>query len=277
MVLTCRPVERRRIRLLRAIARRVPPFVARDRLFSALPLGLGTEQVKLGGGWVELDMADPYERLAALGLYQPDLLDVLRASLRPGDCFCDCGAHVGLVSIPLAHHLGATGVVYAFEPSTSTYARLARNLEVQGPTACKIVAVPFALGSREGRAELLVSSQHGWSTMSRSASAVSRRLGEGITHTAQVDVVTLDGFFLRDGRRPPDAVKIDVEGWEEDVVRGGKELFTQKRPRVVVIERNELILAATGRSWRSIEELMVEYGYEPSVNLEMDVVFRPAG
>lgn len=269
-------MPRRRITLLRQIAPRVPAFRGKARLFSPLLAGMGVERVQLSGLPMQLDLSDPFERMAAIGLYQPEILKVLRSQLAPGDCFADCGAHVGLISVPLAGHLGAGGFVYAFEPAEATYHRLADNFAGLADIPCGLEAVPLALGAAPGKADLLVSAQHGWSTMSPSAARVGSSRGQQITRVVKVDVGTLDEFFVHSGRRLPQAVKIDVEGWEEDVVKGGRQLFTSHPPRVVVLERNEGILAAMGRSWSTIERLMQEFGYIVTDELDFDVVFQPA-
>jgi hypothetical protein len=90
-------MENRRVSLLRRAASVLPDFRGKRRIFWSLMGGMGVEAVKLDGILVELDLADSFERLAAIGLYQPEILNALRTRMRPGECFCDCGAHVGLI------------------------------------------------------------------------------------------------------------------------------------------------------------------------------------
>lgn len=267
-------MERWRIPVLRAAARGLPEFRGKQRAFAAVPLGKGLTRVRLGNRWAELNLGDPFERLATLGLYEPALMRAIYADLRQGDCFCDCGANVGMISIPVAGHLGPAGKVYAFEPAELTYQRLVTNIELQEHPG-QIEAYECAVGASPGKAELTVSTQQAWSTMSRSASKVGTDLGREISHIAEVPVVTLDDFFSDAGRRPPNVVKIDVEGWEEEVIRGARRFLAQARPRAVIIERNQLILSAMNRSWSAAESLMLDVGYAPSEDLGADVVFRP--
>lgn len=269
-------MPRWRIAVLRRVGPRLPPFRGKARLFSVLLTGMGPEQVEMNGLPIHLDLSDAFERMAAIGLYQPEILDVLRSHLRPGECFADCGAHIGLIAVPVAGHLGAGGLVYAFEPSEATYRRLARNFDALADIPCSLEAIPAALGAVPGRGDLMVSAQQGWSTMSPSAASVGTSRGREITSVAEVRVVTLDDFFLNSRRRLPQAIKIDVEGWEEDVLQGGRQLFTTRPPRLVIIERNRSILAAMNRSWEETELLMQAYGYVATRELEFDVVFQPA-
>lgn len=268
-------VPHRRIALLRRVATRLPPFRGKARLLSAPLSRMGLQPVRIDDLQMELDLSDPFERMAAIGLYQPEIVEVLRSHLRPGECFADCGAHVGLIAVPLANHLGPGGLVYAFEPSAGTYSRLVRNLSWLANSQGVVQPLPLALGDTAGKANLLVSVQHGWSTMSASAAAVGTGRGRRITNLLPVDVVTIDHFFIASERRLPQALKIDVEGWEEEVLRGGRELLTMHPPRVVIVERNEQILAAMGRSWDTTARLMERFGYTATDELELDVVFRP--
>ena len=85
---------------------------------------------------------------------------------------------------------------------------------------------------------------------------------------------TLDDFFIGTSRRVPQAVKIDVEGWEEEVLRGGERFFAEVRPRLVVLERANRILTAMNHSWEEIQGFLERFVYRATSELEIDVVFQ---
>lgn len=280
-------IASRRVTLVQRLERSLPRFRGKRRLLMALLGGLDLERVDLAqvlgeldppnGLFIELDLSDRFERLGALGQYQRDLIQLLWRHLEPGECFCDCGAHVGLVSIPIAARLGAAGQTYAFEPAPATYQRLLRNATLAADAGYNVEALPAALGRTVDEHEMFVSRQHGLSTLSGQAATVGEALGRPITSIARVNVTTLDDFFLATGRRAPQALKIDVEGWEEDVLRGGERFFAEVPPRLVVLERADGILEAMDRSWKTVEDLMAGYGYRATTASELDVVFERAG
>ncbi len=257
--------------------RLLPGFRGKGRLLSALLSPLGLQLTDIGGLKAELDMSDQFERSAALGLFEQQVADALRANLARAETFCDCGAHVGVVSILMAEHLSDGGVVHAFEPSPPTFSRLARNFEISSPlTGCRLHAVPVALGSQaDQRLTLYVSSQNGWSTFLADASSRCVRLGAPVREEVQVGMTTLDAFFLgAERRRPPQAIKIDVEGFEYEVLQGASQLLREFPPRAIVVERNDELLACVGRSFDPVEGLLRSAGYVVHERLPNDVVYR---
>ena len=71
-------------------------------------------------------------------------------------------------------------------------------------------------------------------------------------------VVTLDDHFR--GARPPDLVKIDVEGMEIDVLRGARELLESERAPAVVFEAGAPQLAMSGTPYPELLRLLAGAG-----------------
>lgn len=268
------------IPLAQAIQAWLPNAPGKDFILRVLcRVGLpqqGLYLTRIGKLWTELDYSDRMDRRSALGLLGRDIAEGSIAHLDPGDCFCDCGAHIGIVSLWVASYLGEGGLVYAFEPSPPTFQRLQRNFALSQGSPCKLEAYPYALGEQSGTAEMCVSSQHGWSTLSRSALTASQTLGAKLTQVASVPVCTLDDFFLgTPGRRLPQAIKIDVEGWEENVLRGATRLLAQAPPRIILIEKNDDILQAMGCRFDPIDRILRNAGYRLAQELtNLDLLYQ---
>jgi FkbM family methyltransferase len=256
-------------------ARRVPRFPGKYFLLGALLPRRGRHLACVGSSLAELDFGDPFERQAALGLWQSDIVPILTNELRPGECFCDCGAHIGVVSLLVAERLGRDGQVYAFEPDPETHARLQRNFAL-ADGGCRLEAIASAVSDKcADEAEFLVSSQQGWSTLVPEAARVGEQMGAATHAVARVPVTTLDAFFLgAPGRRPPQAMKIDVEGSEPALLRGAAELLRTQPPRLLIIERNDAILASMQRDFSDVEQFLSPFGYVAEENLPTDVVYR---
>lgn len=157
-----------------------------------------------------------------LGIAEPDTQRLLEAWLRPGAVFYDLGANVGFFSLIASQLVGPEGHVYALEPSPATARALRSNVVRNG--LGNVTVIEAAAGRDDGTAWL----DPGEGDVSQSA-----RLSEdGQTGGLPVRVVSID-TLVRDGARPPDVVKIDVEGAEADAVHGMRVSLAANRPSIV--------------------------------------------
>jgi FkbM family methyltransferase len=147
-------------------------------------------------------------------------LELLRT--RPG-AYLDVGANCGVVAATLATlHKGSTQVV-AFEPVPSTAARAAATFALNGLSAARLFQV--AVGDQDGEIVIVEKEGH-----SGGASAV--RHGEG-AHGVRVPCRTLDNLVPILGLKDISLLKIDVEGFEPQVLQGAQQLLARQRPSVI--------------------------------------------
>lgn len=129
----------------------------------------------------------------------------------------DIGAHIGLWSVQLVEHFGT---VVAFEPHPDSFAALAENVAGKG-----VALHNCALG--EGPAGVA------WMT-SIGLGAHIAPAGADVP-TIEVEVTSLDAIELP----PIDFIKIDVEGFETYVLRGGERTIRRDRPVIVIEQKHE--------------------------------------
>ena len=169
-------------------------------------------------------------------LFNPDYnleeLDFLRAHTPAGGVFVDVGANVGTYALALARHIGTGGKVIAIEPHPVTHARLAFNNSASGTMQVKLVAA--AAGPADGDLMIETDGDNLGASHIVSGKTLS---GKASGKAIKVPSLRLQRILEEAGVSRVDALKIDVEGFEDRVLTG---FFRQAPPSLwphaVVIE-----------------------------------------
>lgn len=169
--------------------------------------------------------------------------DFFRAYLRPGDVVIDVGANIGTLTLTAAVCVGAVGSVHAVEPHPTTAAVLREN--VRDNRALNVEIHNVALGSVDGTVRLA-------DVEDDSANFV----GDG--GAIVVPLRRLDSLRLG-GERRVALLKIDVEGFEREVLLGGAE--TLKRSDCVYFEAFERLFQRYGYRTRDVVGLLAHAGF----------------
>ncbi|MEM6973369.1 MAG: FkbM family methyltransferase [Pseudomonadota bacterium] len=148
--------------------------------------------------------------------------------VRPGDTVLDVGANLGLVSLLMARRVGAEGQVFAFDPSPRILPYLRATLAAN--SGLPIVLEDHALGRTEDRLTLHVPAGN-----AGCASLVEGRAGD---FSVEVAVRPLSAVFADRGITRVDFMKIDVEGFEAEVLQGLFDDASAPRPCVILFEEN---------------------------------------
>lgn len=184
-----------------------------------------------------VDLRDHMESLVFVGRHR--LPPSVMAQVRPGDWAVDVGANVGSVSGQLCRAVGSGGLVWAFEPVPRNVDRLRRLADVNGLDQLRIF--DCALASTTGTSSIGLPGEGGSGHASFTASWI--RDGRLEVRTRRLDDLTENVAV----RRPLRLVKIDVEGYERQVLEGARETIRRHRP-LVHCEFNDIILRDAGSS-----------------------------
>jgi FkbM family methyltransferase len=193
-----------------------------------------------------------------------DYVDRYRGYLTgaPSDAFAiDVGANIGLSAFPIAS-LGRR--VVAFEPEPDNLEGLRAGVERNGFET--VTVVPCAASAEAGEVALFTPSGRA-DNSSLGVAAATANVAADVTLEHRVRAETLDGWFAehRGSFAPADAalLKIDVQGYEEDVLRGARELIAACRPfgrLAVEFEFDPGMLALAQRSPLGLLELVDSLG-----------------
>jgi FkbM family methyltransferase len=174
--------------------------------------------------------------LSTLDLAHPSNLPTLWVAEKlagPTASVIDVGANLGLTAVLFAGR--TSGPVHALEPSPLACAHLRQTVAHNGKGNIHVHEV--ALGAAPGRCRFFEN---------RRSTAASHLVAEqtlGERRFVEVDVVTLDAFVEANAVAPVGLVKIDVEGFEPDVLAGARNTIARFRP-AVFLEMNAYTLIA---------------------------------
>lgn len=175
------------------------------------------------------DPADDYYRaFRDANQYGDDITEFLKSTVQSGWTCFDVGANIGLTSIFMAS--SATNVkVFAFEPSPVTLRYLSANAANAGN---EIKVIPLAVGDKKGNVDF--TELPGFGAGSHILAAGGKHPGMQDASTISVPVITLDEWCCDNAIERLDLLKIDVEGYEINVLRGAKETLRRFRPLVIL-------------------------------------------
>ncbi len=177
---------------------------------------------------------------AWLGRLEREGLAWALGSAPAGSVFWDIGANVGLFSLAFSRAAGPQGKVYCFEPMPDNVAKLRRHLELNRCGNAEVVAA--ALGDTPG-------------VLRMTAGEFNSEFHVAADGEIEVPALTLDGWQEQAKAPLPAVVKIDVEGFEAEVLRGGERCFRTGNPTI--------FLAIHGRKMHDdCLALLQGWGYE---------------
>ncbi|MBN1676330.1 MAG: FkbM family methyltransferase [Kiritimatiellae bacterium] len=172
--------------------------------------------------------------------------------LAPDDLFVDVGANIGLYTILAGAGAGARCI--AVEPVPSAREYLTRNVELNG-LGSRVECVTAAVGRETGRLRLTAGLCVCNHVVPDAAAA------RAATDILEAPAVTLDELV---GAREPVLVKIDVEGYESEVIAGAPRVLSGPSLLAIVVELHGLG-ARYGHDETQLRALIREYGFQPFV------------
>lgn len=178
-------------------------------------------------------LLDPYinsgvdENIAEHGTWEPQITNQIKKILKPDSIFIDIGANIGYHSLFAATILQNEGKIYSFEPQISIYNQFCASIQKNNFT--NIETYNIGLSDHQGEETLYVREENsGGSTLLMLPKMESFH----IESTQKVPLVTLDSYIHK--IKKIDLIKIDVEGYELEVFKGGKKMLESYHPIILM-------------------------------------------
>lgn len=201
---------------------------------------------------MSLDRQDYIQRSIYLGTFEPFESAQVKSYLKAGMTFVDVGANVGYYSLMAASLVGSTGRVLAFEPSTYAFGRLQETINRNN--LAQVQAIHAGLSDTNGESRLFVSAGKG----NHTPSMVPNAGGSPVP----VPVRRLDDYLAEHGVEHVDFMKIDVEGFEPNVLRGAGQYLEQRKIHAILCEFNTHWLTANKSSAQALYQLFIDSGFK---------------
>jgi FkbM family methyltransferase len=177
--------------------------------------------------------------------------DQLSALIYPGDCIWDIGANVGHYTRQFSERVGPTGRVVAFEPSPINFGQLA--------THCAALSNVSLFQVGLGNQDFLANFAQGSDDLGATSHVTDSPHGSTV-----VNIRAGDSLITHNDAPLPDIIKIDVEGFEWEVLNGMSAILKNSKLRAIGIEVHFGILVQRdlGSVPQQIEQQLKRSGFQ---------------
>lgn len=180
---------------------------------------------------------------------------IAKKLIKSGNIVFDVGSNIGILSVLYSKFTGYSGKVYSLEPVNSTFERLKENLALN---RCEnVIPLQIALSNATGSAKMRV--------FDDSASGINSlgepKYPEYKTNYELVKTDILDNFCDQLKIEHIDFLKIDVEGFEKNVLEGSDVLLKKNLIKFIQFEISDIPLKGAGRTPEEILYLLEKYNY----------------
>lgn len=223
--------------------------------FTLMKLTSPEKQVvkEIQGSKMCLDMTDPgiSSELFFDGIREIGATEFVKTLLKEGDVVADIGANIGYYALMESRLVGDTGKVYAIEPINKNIQHLQNNINLN---RCKnICLLELAIGDENKRETIYLSEKSNLNSMIDHEDL-------DIIGKTEVDMLTFDTFLQEKEIEMPKMVRMDVEGYEYEIIEGMPKTLSSENSPILFIELHTHILGKL-----KTKDLLIrlkEYGYD---------------
>ena len=197
---------------------------------------------------------------------EQEVKEIFLENISPGDFVLDVGSNIGDYTLLACKKVGTSGKVLSFEPLSETFLTLNRNLQLNEITNC--VSYQKAVGEKSGLSNLYKNNLSG--TMGHLDSSLN---GKDLIKRDEIEVLTIDDVLASEQIDTVNMIKIDVEGFEHEVLLGCLQSFKEKKIKKIMCEVHHSYLESKGKSEELIFDFLREYNFTITpISRDLEVV-----
>lgn len=172
-------------------------------------------------------------------------ISFIRKSVRPGMAVIDVGANIGFYTLLLSDLVGPKGKVFSFEPERQNFGNLKRICQNRK----NISLYNFAVGNKNGFINLYKSNDLNVDHITYDNGEKRKKL--------RVKCISLDNFF---GKRKLDFIKVDTQGYEYNVLMGGRGIIMKHKHLVFLAEFSPYDISRAGNKPKDLLNKLKSFG-----------------
>ena len=214
------------------------------------------DEITIGRVKLKIDLANALMRNMYFGIYEKNVIELMKAKLKNGSIFVDVGANIGYLAAQAASIVGEEGAVYCFEP-VPEYSEKIKEM-IESSLVDNITIESVAVGDKLDNVRIMISGKNniGWNTVIPELMDSS-----DVERTLTVPMITLSSYFESLGVNKIDMIKIDVEGAEFFVLKGLKNYLSSGDRPVILCEICPEACKYLGTNMSDIFSFMASFGY----------------
>lgn len=182
--------------------------------------------------------------------YEKETFDFFGKNIAPDHTVLDIGAHIGLYSVFFSKRISGNGRVICFEPTPGTFAILQQTVQLNQLGNCTLVNA--AIAEKSGTLKFNLTTHNGEGSNANSLVRTDRTV-----NAVDVKVYSIDDYRCAE-KLKIDVLKIDVEGYELNALKGAKETFERDKP-LGILALHPAAIKQLGQTLGQIWDLLVDY------------------
>ncbi len=212
--------------------------------------------IKINYDFKNVDYGEMYLKQIYFDEYEMPVVEMIKRYLKPGDTFIDVGANIGYITAVAANEVGENGEVHTFEP-VPIYFHYLEKIAIFNKKY-KIFTNKVALGNKKQIAKMQITlpPHTGGSSLilNNSSAKITKKI-------IKVPVVRLDDYIKNNSLSKISLIKIDVEGFEFQVLQGLENYLNSKNKKPVIIMEFTQNVYGSSIVLRNFENFITKHGY----------------
>ena len=208
---------------------------------------------------VDLD-DDSVSKPIFFGSYERETIAFIRKFAKPGDIIFDVGANIGYFSIIFSELVRNEGMVHSFEPSRREYFKLCKNISRNN--LYNVFMNNLALGENDSYTQMSIFDDSKYGAYNTLGEVSHKKVLRSSYHSELIRIMRGDTYLSLFPGSDPNLLKIDVEGYESEVISGMSDLLQKDNGPCLIVEICQGTHQNDVDKIASLINSITSYGYE---------------